>query len=333
MMSLHTPRPTWQQQMADTIDDGQTLCRLLELDPAALPSPLLPNADFPLRVPRAWLARMQRGNARDPLLLQVLATALETVATPGFSPDPVGDLAAASQPGLLHKYHGRVLIVTTGACALHCRYCFRRHFPYQQAAGRGQDWSVTLHQIEQDHSINEVILSGGDPLSLADHKLAALVRGLEAIPHVTTVRLHTRIPTIVPDRITHNFCALWKDSRLLRVMVLHVNHPRELAELDPVPFQRLRQVGFTLLNQSVLLRAVNDDAGTLAELSLSLFRQGILPYYLHNLDRVQGAAHFQVTAQQARAIYRDLSARLPGYLLPRFVEEIPGQPHKTPFPM
>ncbi len=333
MMHLHTPRPGWQQQMADTIDDARTLCQLLDLDPAALPVPLLQDSAFPLRVPRVWTQRMQRGNPRDPLLLQVLASTAETALIPGFSSDPVGDLAAATQPGLLHKYHGRVLIVTTGACALHCRYCFRRHFPYPQAASRAQDLMATLRQIELDPSINEVILSGGDPLSLADSRLGSLIRGVEAIPHVTTLRLHTRIPTVIPDRITQAFCNLFKASRLNRVMVLHVNHPQELSELDAAPLQRLRQAGFTLLNQSVLLRSVNDEAATLAQLSYALFQRGVLPYYLHALDKVSGAAHFQVAPARAATLYRQLSALLPGYLLPRFVEEIPGQPHKSPFPI
>ncbi len=332
MMPLHTQNPGWQQQMADVVTDGRELCRILHLDPARLQPPLLADSGFTMRVPRAFINRMEPGNPEDPLLLQVLASAVENIPVADFHRDPVGDTAALRQPGLLHKYHGRVLLVTTGACAVHCRYCFRRHYPYGDAATRGNDTAALLRYLHDDTSIKEVILSGGDPLTLSDNRLQHLLAELHSVPHLTTLRVHTRIPTIIPDRIGNRFLDIFRHSPLAKVMVVHVNHPRELTALERGPFQELRDAGFFLLNQSVLLKRINDDATTLAQLSASLFDLGILPYYLHQLDKVHGAGHFQVTDAVAGAIYHALASLVPGYLLPKFVRDIPGQPHKTLYP-
>jgi len=329
MMRLHIQNPTWQQQMADVVTDGLELCHILQLDPAQLSPSVLRQPEFPVRVPRLFVERMQAGNPNDPLLLQVLANRGETITDPGFSRDPVGDLDAIRHPGLLHKYGKRVLIVTTGACAIHCRYCFRRHYPYAAATSRADDWGPLLQYLQENQSVNEVILSGGDPLSLSDRRLRALIQALETVTQVTTVRIHSRIPTIIPRRIDESFCNIFQHSRLSKVMVVHVNHPQEINGIPTAPFDMLRNTGFCLLNQSVLLKGINDKADILASLSESLFKLGILPYYLHQLDKVAGATGFQVSAEHARTLYQSLAAQLPGYLLPRFVQEVAGEPNKT----
>lgn len=287
---------------------------------------------FPLRVPRSYLARMRHGDPDDPLLRQVLPLGAELDVSPGYVPDPVGDMQSLAGPGLLHKYHGRALLVTTGACAIHCRYCFRREFPYaEQHAGR-QSFAAALDVIRNDSSITEVLLSGGDPLTLGDRRLAALLAEIGDIAHVQRVRVHTRLPVVLPERIDAGFVAAWTSvRRLQRVMVIHANHAQELRDARDVQasLQALRDCGTTLLNQSVLLRGVNDDIAALADLSESLFAAGVLPYYLHVLDRVRGAAHFDVPEDEALRLHAGLTARLPGYLVPRLVREVPGAPAKT----
>ncbi len=273
---------------------------------------------------------MRAGDIEDPLLLQVLPLHWETRLTPGYSTDPVGDLSASQAPGVIHKYHGRVLLVTTGACAVHCRYCFRRHFPYASANPATGDWQEALQYITKDPSISEVILSGGDPLSLGDEKLRQLLSRLAQIPHVTTVRIHSRLPVVLPERISDALVTLLSNCGLQVVMVIHANHANEIDAEVAAALRRTHHAGITLFNQSVLLRKVNDDAAALAALSRTLFAHNVMPYYLHTLDAVQGAAHFGVQPERSRAIYTELSRLLPGYLLPRLVSEQAGAPFKTP---
>ena len=284
---------------------------------------------FGLRVPRGYITRMRVGDPHDPLLRQVLPLVDEQAQVDGFGNDPVGDLPAMVAAGVLQKYRSRVLLTTTGACAIHCRYCFRRHFPYADANVAIDGWRVALDHIGADVSVREVVLSGGDPLMLSDVKLAPLVRGLAAIPHVECLRLHTRLPVVLPERITDDLCVLLTRSRLACIVVIHANHPNEIDGRVCAALARLRDYGATLLNQSVLLRGVNDDADVLCRLSESLFRSGVLPYYLHLLDRVAGAAHFEVDQTAAQSLWRQMANRLSGYLVPRLVREEPGALSKT----
>jgi EF-P beta-lysylation protein EpmB len=325
-----TSIPGWQK--ARHITKPDELLDLLDLDPATPGFGGQDLSKFPLRVPLAFVSRMRRGDPRDPLFLQVWPGAAEALQAPGFAEDAVGDMAALKPGGLIHKYQGRALVVSTGACAVHCRYCFRRHFPYgPNLASRGL-WQETLNQVAADASIQEVILSGGDPLNLADDKLALLVQSLERIPHVRRLRLHTRTAIVLPERVDDSLLAWLGRSRLQKVLVLHVNHPNEIDAAAEQALARLRSTGATLLNQSVLLRGVNDSAGTLAALSERLFACGVLPYYLHLLDRVQGAGHFEVNEDTAIRMMGELAALLPGYLVPRLARELPGTPAKTLLP-
>ncbi|MDD9868350.1 MAG: EF-P beta-lysylation protein EpmB [Gammaproteobacteria bacterium] len=315
----HTSQPS---RPADNITRADDLCRMLGL-PARTAGALAPRdcAEFPLKVPRAWLNRIRRGDAADPLLRQVLPVAAESAQTPGFGADAVGDLAAGAGNGILHKYRHRVLLVVTGACAIHCRYCFRRHFPYRGHTLAGH-LDAAMEYIAARRDIEEVILSGGDPLTLANRKLFDLCERLEAVPHVTRIRIHTRLPVANPERMDSEWLAWSRRRPKPYLMVLHINHP---AELDR---DAARAVGamrhWTLLNQAVLLKGVNDDAETLARLSRRCFEAGVLPYYLHLLDRVRGAAHFEVDEAAARRLMREVAARLPGYLVPKLARETPG---------
>lgn len=326
---ITAPVPRWQSELATSVRDAATLLRRLGLSPEQVA--LAPgDAGFPLRVPESYVRRMRRGDPADPLLRQVLPVPDETRSTAQELIDPVGDLDAMPVPGLLHKYHGRVLLLATGACGVHCRYCFRRHFPYAQAQGSGRHWGRALNYIRDDPEIREVILSGGDPLMLTDARLAELARALESVSHVQRLRIHSRLPVVLPSRVTTDLLEWLAGTRLRGVLVLHINHPRELAAPLQEACVRLVGSGVTLLNQSVLLRGVNDTARTLAELSEALFASRILPYYLHQLDRVRGAAHFAVADGRAREIVGELHASLPGYLVPRLVREVPGSPFKRP---
>lgn len=329
--SLETlPRPHWQQLLADAVKDPDELCRLLELDPAVLEGAHPAIREFPLRVPRSFVAKMRRGDPRDPLLLQVLPVGAETRVVEGFELDPVGDLASRATQGVLHKYAGRALLITTGACAVHCRYCFRRHFPYDEESALTRGWEGALHHLRSDASIGEVILSGGDPLSLSDRRLQQLADGIQAIPHVRRIRIHTRYPLVLPERVDRGLLDWLAGIHLQKVVVIHANHARELDDATRQACADLRAAGATLLNQSVLLAGINDEVDALADLSETLFECGVLPYYLHVLDRVQGAAHFEVSEPDALRLHAELAARLPGYLVPKLVREVPGAASKTP---
>jgi EF-P beta-lysylation protein EpmB len=319
----------WQRLLAEAIDDPAELLRVLDLPDRLLPAARRAAALFPLRVPAPYLQRIRPGDAADPLLRQVLPLDLECETRPGYSADPLAESAAQPVPGLLKKYHGRALLIATGACAVHCRYCFRRHFPYADAHTGGSRLDPALAAIAADASIGEVILSGGDPLSLSDPRLAELTARIAVIPHVHTLRIHSRLPVVLPQRVNGDLLAALRRLTLRKVLVLHSNHPCELdADVDAA-LAALAQAGVTLLNQAVLLRGVNDDADTLAALSERLHHAGVLPYYLHLLDRVHGTAHFEVSQTTAEALMEALRARLPGYLVPRLVREIPGEPGKT----
>lgn len=320
--------PDWQTALGQSITDPAELLDVLGLGPEWLPAARNAARAFPLRVPRAFVARMRRGDPADPLLRQVLPLAQECHVVEGFGPDPVGDLAAHKAPGVLHKYEGRVLLTATGACAIHCRYCFRRHFPYAEANASAEQWRAALEYVTAHPDVREVILSGGDPLTLSDRRLAEFIRALEDCAHVERLRLHTRLPVVLPERVTQELCAWLSGTRLKTVVVIHANHARELDDTVRVACQRIADSGATLLNQSVLLRGVNDSVAALTQLSEALFAAGVLPYYLHLLDRVQGAAHFDVSEEIGRQLMAGLNACLPGYLVPRLVREQPGAPGK-----
>ena len=319
----------WQQALADAIADPAELCAVLGLDPALIEPAFAAAGKFPLRVPRGYVARMRRGDPRDPLLLQVLPGAVELVSAPDFTTDPVGDIASSTAPGLLHKYAGRALVVTTGACAVHCRYCFRRHFPYAEQSALRQGWEPVIARLQADPSIHEVILSGGDPLSLSDRRLTQFTDELQAVRHVRRLRIHTRYPVVLPERVNAGLLKWLARVPLQKVVVIHANHVNEIDAQVQRACTDLASVGATLLNQSVLLAGVNDSVATLAQLSESLFATRVLPYYLHLLDKVQGAAHFDVDQHRALQLHRELTATLPGYLVPRLVREIAGAPAKT----
>jgi len=334
-LSLSTAlnQETWQQALANTIRDPRQLFELLQLDPSALPAALAASKDFPLRVPHSFVERMKKGDASDPLLLQVLPRGQELDYQPGFSKDPLEEGNSNPQPGLIHKYQGRVLLVVSGACAINCRYCFRRHFPYQDNNPSRKAWINTLRYIADDPSIHEVILSGGDPLAASDTLLAELTERIADIPHVQRLRIHSRLPIVIPQRINDS-CIQWMTkSRLQTIMVIHSNHANELSPEVGERLLTLRQSGVHLLNQTVLLKGINDNSDTLCKLSESLFRYAVLPYYLHLLDRVQGAAHFLTSDKQAGKLVGEMTQRLPGYLVPKLVRELPEKPAKMPVPV
>jgi EF-P beta-lysylation protein EpmB len=320
----------WQRELADGFKQPLELLRSLDIDPALIPDLDTNASDFPQRVPRAFASRMERGNTHDPLLRQVLPLRQEQIITAGFSADPLQEAIASRAPGIIHKYHGRVLLITTGACAVHCRYCFRRHFPYQAHSRSTQQWHESLQYIRQDSSISEVILSGGDPLLLSDERLQTLITALDAIPHLKRLRIHSRLPIVLPNRMTSDLLHVLSSSRLRRSLVVHCNHPHELDQHVADKLELLASSGTTLFNQAVLLRGVNDDTDTLIALSESLFAHGVLPYYLHLLDPVAGSAHFDLDESRARQLYRQLLERPPGYLVPKLVRETPSLRYKNP---
>ena len=320
----------WQREMRDAIRDPGQLCRLLDL-PQRLVGPAHRAAQgFKLFVPKPYFDRIRPGDPSDPLLRQVLPAAEELAETAGFDDDPVGDQTAQLSSGLLQKYPGRVLMITTGACAVHCRYCFRRHFAYQEAPNEVAAWQGALDQIRSDTSIHEVLLSGGDPLTRVDRHLAELTNQLAAIDHVRRLRIHTRLPIMIPQRVNDELLDWLRATRLTPIMVVHVNHPAEIDRSVESALARLVDAGIPLLNQAVLLRGINDNVETLHQLCERLVDLRVMPYYLHQLDRVRGAAHFEVPIATGIQLIEQLRARLPGYAVPRFVQEQPGKSHKTP---
>ena len=338
-MSLVIPEPPlaaeqteparWQHVLKAAIRDPLVLCRHLRLPQQYHEAARLAAGDFSVFVPPGFLDRIEPANPHDPLLRQVLPLAEEGQDPPGYRRDPVGDLDAQMAPGLLGKYAGRVLMVATGSCAVHCRYCFRRHFPYSAGPRSVEAWEPALAAIAADPSIGEIILSGGDPLMLVDDLLAQLAARLAAIAHVRRLRVHTRLPIMIPERVNDELLTWLTGTRLAPVMVVHANHPAEIDRHVAAALRRLVTAGMPVLNQAVLLRGVNDRADVLAALSERLIDLGVMPYYLHQLDRVAGAAHFEVPVATGLALIAELRRRLPGYAVPRYVHEQAGEPHKT----
>lgn len=319
---------SWQQQLSQAFSSIEALCTYLQLSPSDLPISAAANLSFPIRVPLSFAASMAKGKADDPLLRQVLPVSDELMTYPGFANDPVGDIQAAVMPGLLHKYHGRVLLINTGSCAINCRYCFRRNFPYNDLQlSKSQENSV-INYIQSESSISEVILSGGDPLLLSDTRLTRLFEQLEAINHIKRIRIHSRLPIVLPARITSKFSQLLANCRKQIVVVVHCNHASELNERVITAINSLKNKNITLLNQSVLLKGVNDEVTTLCELSEQLFTHGIIPYYLHILDKATGTGHFEVPENEARALLQHVQQHLPGYLVPKLVKEVAGTKSK-----
>jgi EF-P beta-lysylation protein EpmB len=324
------PTPRWQQLWRDAVRDPRELLSMVGLDAAAPGVSDAAAAQFPLRVPHGFVARMRHGDPHDPLLRQVLPLDAEMHPMPGFSLDAVGDGAAKAGHGVIRKYRGRALLIATGSCAIHCRYCFRRHFPYAEETAAASGWREAVAAIRADGSINEVILSGGDPWSLATPKLAELTEALAAVPHLKRLRVHTRLPVVLPERVDDALLAWLAALPWPVTVVLHANHANEFDASVDTALARLRGAGALLLNQAVLLRGVNDSVDTLAQLSERGHAAGVLPYYLHQLDRVQGAAHFEVPDETALALHRELATRVSGYLVPKLVREVAGDPGKRP---
>jgi L-lysine 2,3-aminomutase len=324
----HVTNKPWQVLLSEGFSSSSALLAFLGLPVDAASGAA--EQVFKTRVPRGFAACMVREDPNDPLLRQVLAVQDELVEQPGFVSDPLDEAAYNPVPGLIHKYQGRVLLTVTGACAINCRYCFRRHFPYDANNPGRLGWQAALDYIRADASIHEVILSGGDPLIASNATLQFLLSALEAIPHVTTCRIHTRLPVVLPERIDTGLCDLLRTSRFKTVVVLHANHPNELSPAVLRACKALRDAQCTLLNQSVLLSGVNNDLMCLVRLSERLWACGVLPYYLHLLDKVAGAAHFDVSVASAKSLLNQLRGQLPGYLVPRLVSEQPGFKSKQP---
>ncbi|MBK1721992.1 EF-P beta-lysylation protein EpmB [Thiocystis violacea] len=319
----------WQRDLAGAYRDIDALLDALRLSRTQIPDLDPEPSPFGILVTRSFAACMTPGDPTDPLLRQVLPLSAERILSPGFLSDPVGDIDATRVPGLLQKYHGRALMIVTGACAVHCRYCFRRHFPYADVGPTTERWNAALAHIAADDSLREIVLSGGDPLMMADGQIADLVERLNGIGHLRRLRIHTRLPVVLPSRVSDGLCEALTRGHLGTIVVVHANHPRELDASASTALARLRNAGIQLLNQSVLLRGVNDDPAVLAELSERLFDCGVIPYYIHQLDPVVGAGRFQVSDDRARMLLDNLRARISGYLVPRLVREIQGEGSKT----
>jgi len=317
----------WRSELARAVRDPHELCRLLDLPSSLAKDAERAAAGFPVLVPRPYLGRITPGDPTDPLLVQVLPRPEELAEVPGFRADPLGE-SDSPQPGLLAKYQGRSLIVATGACGVHCRFCFRRHFPYQTAPATPDDWRPLLRGIAAEPGLHEVILSGGDPLALPDEHLSRLAQEIAHIPQIRRLRIHTRLPIVIPSRVNDDLLGWLRATRLVTIVVVHVNHPREIDADVAAALGKLVDAGVPVLNQAVLLKGVNDDADVLEGLFGRLADLRVMPYYLHQLDRVAGAAHFEVPEPTGRELVAELRRRLPGYAVPRYVRETPGRPCK-----
>lgn len=325
------PAGGWQRLLTEAITRADELIEAVGVDPAVAggPSAAAAERQFGVRVPRGFTKRIRAADPVDPVLRQLLPVAAEIERVHGFTDDPVGERAAGPAGGILQKYHGRALLVVTPACAVHCRYCFRRHFPYGDHALTGRRWADALDRIAADPTLSEIILSGGDPLTVPDDRLARLVDGITAIPHVRRLRIHTRLPVVLPERVDEALAEWLTRTRVPVVVVVHANHAAEIDADVRRALAVLRRCGATLLNQSVLLAGVNDSVDALCELGERLFEAGALPYYLHLLDRVRGAAHFEVPEAEALRLIAGVRERMPGYLVPRLVREVAGAPSKV----
>lgn len=320
----------WQAELTNAVRDPAELLERLQLSPELLPAAQRVSELFPLLVPESFLRRIEPKNRHDPLLLQVLPLHDEENNVPGFQADALDEADSHLAPGLLQKYAGRALMVVNGTCAIHCRYCFRRNYPYNSEPRRWDDWQPAFDALAADATISELLLSGGDPLTLSDRRLALLSETAANIPHLQRLRIHTRLPIVVPSRVTDELIELLTTSRLTPFVVVHANHPHEIAGDCEQALQKLVRAGITVLNQSVLLKNINDSVEALAELSTRLINIGVIPYYLHQLDRVTGTAHFEIPEETGLALIAELRNRLPGYAVPKYVREEPRQLHKTP---
>jgi len=320
---------SWQSELSGAINDLDSLLQYTGNKASDIEGLDTGHLSFPLRVPHPYASRIEQGNPHDPLLRQVLPLAAENHRVPGYISDPLDEASSNITPGIIHKYHGRVLLILTGACAINCRYCFRREFPYAENQNSMGEWQQALDYIRQDSSISEVIFSGGDPLLNSDKKLQQLTRSIADIEHVKRLRIHTRLPVVIPQRVTDEMLNWLTETRLQPVVVIHTNHAAEIDNQVTQALIRLRDKGITLLNQAVLLKGINDNVDTLKQLSERLFQAGVLPYYLHLLDKIQGAAHFDSDESSAQRLLGQLSAHLPGYLMPKLVREIAGEASKT----
>ncbi|AZI13788.1 EF-P beta-lysylation protein EpmB [Avibacterium paragallinarum] len=326
--SLIREEENWTDYLATAISDPKVLIEKLGLPLDLFEQDFAARQLFALRVPLPFVARMEKGNPNDPLFLQAMTSQLEFVQAEGFSPDPLEEQQTAA-PNILHKYHNRLLFMVKNSCAINCRYCFRRHFPYAENKGSKENWQQALAYISQHSEIEEVIFSGGDPLMAKDHELEWLIKRLENIPHLQRLRIHSRLPVVIPQRITEKLCALLAQSRFQVVLVTHINHPNEIDDALATAMAKLKAAGVTLLNQAVLLKNINDNALTLKALSEKLFAIGILPYYLHLFDKVEGASHFYLDDESAVKIYKELQSITSGYLVPKLAREIALEPNKT----
>jgi len=321
---------SWQDELSSMTCSPEVLIERLNLDIDQAPQDYLRKPTFPVRATDSYIERINKGDWHDPLLRQIWPFNQEQEPTPGYTNDPLQEAKQTPSKGLIHKYQGRVLLIANPQCAIHCRYCFRREFDYSNNNPSRSEWISALSYIANNDSIEEVILSGGDPLVSSNKQLHWLIEQVEKIPHVQRLRIHTRIPIVLPKRIDDELCETLLKTRLQKTVVVHCNHANELDHATSLALQKLRQSNCTLLNQSVLLAGINDDAKTLSNLSKSLFNDQVLPYYLHLLDKVTGAAHFDVTSRKAQEIVQTLRNTLPGYLVPKLVKEEPGALSKTP---
>jgi EF-P beta-lysylation protein EpmB len=317
---------TWQQELTEGFSNVQDLRHYLNLP--SNENDILYSSKFPIRVPREFVDRIEKGNLNDPLLKQILPVNDENIESPGFNNDPVGDINAMTESGVIHKYHGRVLFITTGGCAINCRYCFRRNFPYSDFQLSTQKLTQAIQYIKNNTDISEVILSGGDPLLLSDKKLFDLINELSKINHLKRIRIHSRIPVVLPSRITNEFCNALSAIKKNMIMVIHSNHENELNENVRLACQKIKQSNVTLLNQSVLLKNINDTSDQLSALSEKLFSFNVLPYYLHLLDKASGTHHFEVDQKTAVSLMDQIKKQLPGYLVPKLVREQEGAKNK-----
>lgn len=327
MNDIFFNEPNWQKELSGAVSDVASLYQLLELP---LPEQVYTPNKFPLRVPHAFINKMKKGDPNDPLLRQILPDIAESLPVAGYTADPLGENAHNPMKGLLHKYQSRALITVTGACAVHCRYCFRQHFDYGANLPNSQDIRQICHYIANDKRINEVLLSGGDPLNINNRRFNEWIGALSAIDNIKTIRIHTRLPAILPNRIDDEFIEILANCPKNIIMVLHINHPNEIDDALAQKCQILKNHGVVLLNQSVLLKGVNDNVETLCQLSHALFGIGVMPYYLHVLDKVAGSAHFDLPIDRAIQIYWQLLEKLSGYLVPKLVQEMAGKPYKVP---
>ncbi len=325
------PSGDWRDDYRASAISPDDLLQKLEIKRDDLPYRIDPQSPFPLKAPPHFISLMEKGNPHDPLLLQVLSRFVERDSAPGFVDDPVEEADKFRSTGLLQKYTGRALLITTGVCAIHCRYCFRRHYEYDEnQATAAPALSASFDVLKRDNTVRELILSGGDPLSLSDDKLEELFKRAAEIAHISVIRIHTRTLTTVPSRVTLKLLDIIRGSGKRVVIVAHTNHANEIDDVVIRALRAVKSAGAELLNQAVLLRGVNDNSEILERHCWRLFEAGVAPYYVHLLDRVDGASHFDVPLSVAVTLDNALREQLPGYLMPRFVKETPGSPYKTP---